>query len=213
MWRASSYFLLLLIALCAISCGENSLTHHPAGVRRIRPQRQLRRDTASPQKTYPLRVLETPARHVRLAVIGPLAERFGIRATDAHLAFVARAAPLYVVGGSRGICLLDGANRLTNCWATHVVLDGDAEVANLCPLPRNIARTIELAGILPDGVGRVVIHRPRHRPQSIQVVNNAFVADLPAGDPLPTAVSWMHHGRYEEHPSGIPRGTRQGRCA
>lgn len=107
---------------------------------------------------------------------------FGVDPASARLARQVRLAPVFVAQGEGGYCMIDPAEVMTNCWSSAVVRRGEATVASLCSAALG-PDAIQLGGVLPDGVGRVAIVRGDRVVRTVPVINNVFVALLPAGNP------------------------------
>jgi hypothetical protein len=125
---------------------------------------------------------------------------------------VAHAAPLFVAPARGAVCLLDAAELVSNCWPRATALRGDANVVALCA-PRLAHRTIQVSGVMPDGVRQVTVLRRTFANTTVPVHNNVYVAILPAGNPLPLWVRYRRHGRTQRHPTGVSHDYRQKPCA
>jgi hypothetical protein len=136
---------------------------------------------------------------------------FHLHPKRARLAHTHTRQRLYLIPGEHWLCLASDDQTIFSCWSPHDIAAGIATTAALCSpnLPRG---TIELAGLLPDGVPRVSIERPHMPNITIPVHTNVFLANLPADEPLPLQVHWQTHGHNETRPSGIPPGTTTDNC-
>lgn len=138
--------------------------------------------------------------------------RFPVDRNSTRLAYSHGISHLYAGDAGSQVCLLDSRDVINNCWSKRDVLAGNATMAALCA--RNLPHgKIELAGLVPDGVSRVTVVRPGRRDVSVEVDENAWLALLTGGDPLPLIVRWRRSGRVEQHLSGIPEGTKYEGCS
>jgi hypothetical protein len=138
-------------------------------------------------------------------------ETYGIALGNARLATVVDGAPLLVAPGERGLCLIDAAEAVTNCWSTETALGGDAIVSSLCS-PGRRHGSITVAGLVPNGVSRVTVKRRHFGNATVPVRHNVFAASLPGGNPLPLKATWEQQGRRETHSTGIPPNARFRKC-
>lgn len=203
----------LSLVFLTAGCGQPGSHHQepgvaPAGTVRERP------NTVDRALRHAFRILRTRRRAVDELPSGLALEarRLGMNPMSARLAHGWGIARMYVVAGGAQMCVVDSRQVLTDCWSKADALHGAAGMAAICA-PNLAPRTIQLAGLVPDGVTSVTIAVPRARKVTAYPSLNVWTAVLPARNPLPLTAVWRRHGRTERHATGIPPGIRAGQCA
>jgi hypothetical protein len=209
--RSLVVFLGLAVSMVAAACGgENGDGQRDAESRDTVRERLNQTDR---RLRGAFRVMRADRRAVDELPSGLASEArtLGMDPLAARLAYDLGTSHLYAMTGGDRFCVMDSRRVLTNCWPKGDVLRGAAGMAALCA-PNLAPGTIQLAGIVPDGVSRVTVIRPDRRDVTVPVDRNAWLAVLPGKDPLPLTVRWRGSGRVERHLSGIPDGTTYERC-
>lgn len=196
----------LVAALClcgaAAGCGGDPNRSRAHARAHERVDAQLRADFA---------VLRRPRTTADRLRPGIAADRFAVDPRATRLAYGRGTSQLFAAQAGGQVCLLDSRDVVSNCWPKRRVLAGDASVAALCA--RNLPQgTIQLAGLVPDGVERVTVVLPGRPDLSVRVAENAWLAFTPARDPLPLTLRWRLGDRVQRRPSGIPVGTTYEGC-
>jgi hypothetical protein len=139
------------------------------------------------------------------------ARRLGMDPSTARFAGDAGTSHLFVAAGRQRLCVIDSRQVLTNCWPKAEVLRGGAGMAALCAanLPPG---TVELAGLVPDGVTSVRFRAPDGKVIARHPSRNLWRAIVRSRNPLPVLVVWRRYGRTTRHPTGIPARVRAAKC-
>jgi hypothetical protein len=214
--KAAAIFAAGLVAVAIVAAGIAASDQSDRSPPRPQADAEARSQALAAWKHKPVSILHGKSRPSDLPASieapGIFLKTYGIDLELARRAKSVNGFPLFVAPGTKGLCLLDASQTVTNCWQTNLVLNGDAMVSSLCSYRRG-AGAVTVAGVVPDGIRQVVVHRGRLGNSTAAVKNNIFVAVLAGGNPLPFTVSWNTGGKAEFHSSGIPTGTKYKPCA
>lgn len=187
---------LVVVAAVLLGCAGNQSSPEAAATNPWRDLALFRREPG-PADSLPPRLL--PAE---------LAARLALDPSAARLAYAGTFNRIYAVPGRQAICLFDTTGASSPCWPPATVREGMAVSTSFCP-PSLPPRTMEMVGLLPDGIHRVsIVMEDGHR-RSAQVTHNLFLLDLPYGRSLPTRLIWHRGGKVHNQIAGIsPRIAR-----
>lgn len=140
----------------------------------------------------------------------PLAaiSRFGLDMGAAKLAYSGVVNRIYAVPGGRAVCLFDTMGVSSTCWPPATVAKGMAVNTSLCP-PSLPAHTMQMVGLLPDGIRRAWVVMEDGRRKAAPVTHNLFLLNLLFGRSLPARLIWRRGTEVHNQIAGIsPRIAR-----
>ncbi|HKH64320.1 MAG TPA: hypothetical protein VKA35_02540 [Solirubrobacterales bacterium] len=115
--------------------------------------------------------------------------RWGLDPGASRLAYGGPFSQIYVIPGRRFICLTDTRGAASNCWPRATVEKGNAANISFCP-PSLPPRTMQMAGLFPDGIRKVRVVMEDGRREVAPVTQNLMLLDLPFGRTLPSRIIW-----------------------
>jgi hypothetical protein len=162
----------------------------------------LFRRAASPRDRLPPQLTPPPAAVRRLALdIGA-----------AKLAYSGVVNRIYAVPGGRAVCLFDTMGVSSTCWPPATVAKGMAVNTNLCP-PGLPPRTMQMVGLLPDGIRRAWVVMEDGRRKVAPVTHNLFLLNLPFDQSLPARLIWRRGANVHNQIAGISSRIARLACA
>jgi hypothetical protein len=144
--------------------------------------------------------------------------RWGLDPGASRLAYGGPFSQIYAIPGRRFICLADTRGAASNCWPPATVEKGNAASISFCP-PSLPPRTMQMAGLFPDGIRKVRVVMEDGRREVAPVTQNLMLLDLRFGRSLPSRIIWRrgdevrnqivvissHVARLACAPAGRPR--------
>jgi hypothetical protein len=170
-------------------------------------QQQLRRDFAlfrravSARDHLPPRLVSADA--VRRLALDPAAARLVYRGAFNRI---------YAVPGQRAICLFDTRAASSPCWPRATVAKGMAVSTSFCP-PSLPAGTMEMVGLVPDGVRKVGVVMEDRRRRIVPIVHNFFLLDVRFARSLPSRLTWRRQGEVHDQTAGVSPRIAKLACA
>jgi len=158
----------------------------------LRKDFALFRRAATPRDRLPPRLVPPPEAVHRLA----------LDLEAAKLTYGGAINRIYAVPGGRAVCLFDTRGVSSTCWPPATVARGMAVSTSFCP-PNLPALTMQMVGLLPDGVRRAWVIMENGRRQPAPVEQNLMLLDLPFGRSLPSRLVWRRGAEIHNQIAGV----------